>query len=993
MKAGVRSHTAFGAGSGVYSPAVTAYGSSVEGGSTMYGSALYGTGRSSRALVGAPAAGSGITVIQEDSAEAGSDAGSKGAPGAGARRQVPSTRTGGQAAVAAKSPQRAVRMSEQAGGDARNGATGGGGEQVDRLDGRASSVASKRSMGARMITRLRRVVYDQHQPLLPGLRLLRGVGFALMVLATALAVGIAAFNDQRFSAYRGDMAKRAEAMVLLDAGADMVHMSRMLLLENLAWVPHAAADVAKSRSELTASVATFIAAHQDLYEYASAVGHAEVYTAADIPVPVYATVNGQLTTAARDMSLLEAGAAFVTAAQAVAAAPLAAVVEDMPAFRFVTANGISGGPLHDAFNASAYKWYDYSRDSSDSVASASAAMYAGMSALLAVIAFLVFLPILVSVERTKDRILARFVHLPLPITTRLRGITERRLRSIQRVEEEEDDDDGDGGGSTDRDDDDDEAGGGMGGEGGSQISLDENTDWAALMVQPAAGKPGGAPRGADAAAASQLRARSPSHGGVTPGGSERGTAADGGTSGPSQRPSLMGLRSAIRPVVAGGSHAGSVVVNVDATSTDPAHTAPSGGPDGDVPRGAVGWAVPSENSGAGARAAPGSVTPSVDGPSASVPSGAGGRYRVRKGAQRRTILEHARRYRKGPGSLLLLLSRFLLPLVALFAFFTALYLTSMSVLADTRVASAVATQAHTRAALTIESSLVLTRALRTVGSPTDPLVQSRVGDVAGILDSLRYFHSLLTFGAPVDPRVALASRGAVGDSPVLNAEDNDAVRDALFGDACAFLEARAGARLPSEFTYDACAAFEGGLVARGLHGLTQEYEARIELLAERRAAATVTDAVTGVGTRVAPGNVTVDYSIPDELAAADAFVIAAAELYLAPGFVTISALYSGAGERDVATLLTTQITLVAVFVLAFAVGMLLAYFPQLRVVDRDIHRQRAMLLLLPAQVMSDCAPIRDLVEDILASSAGNGLDGGGGGGVGGGGAKLSARSR
>jgi hypothetical protein len=246
-------------------------------------------------------------------------------------------------------------------------------------------------------------------------------------------------------------------------------------------------------------------------------------------------------------------------------------------------------------------------------------------------------------------------------------------------------------------------------------------------------------------------------------------------------------------------------------------------------------------------------------------------------------------------------------------------------------------------------------------------------------DKLAYFHRLLTFGdAVVDGSMAAASRGAAGDT-LLDDADDALIEMANFGDACALM----AERVPG-YDYDGCAELGGGIMTHGLHGTVREFIRRAKALAARRSVAVVDNATSGVGYMTMSG-VTSVYSIPDELASEDMqFLHDAADVYMTPAFDEIARIFAVHVEGVVANQQVLLQAFVPLFLLAFMAFMALWFIPALHRTNADIIAQRSLLLLLPNQVVASCAPVRELIEDILGGAGaggGAGTGGGGGGGI------------
>jgi hypothetical protein len=816
-----------------------------------------------------------------------------------------------------------------------------------RGDGRASSVMSKRSVGGRLLTRLRRVVFDAHQPLLPGLQYLRVVGLALTAVAVALAIGVSVFNVQQFEQYEQDVSHSVLSGKLVLRMMGVLEEARYMTLAQRVWMnPSIFAHTRLSMKEHTDE---FLVLQEQLYSYAEARGHTELYNTVDVPLSYFPNGDG-IATSTVNMSLLEATMTWAAGSQGFYTTEFADIAAMLPPYQLLANNGQMGGLLHSAVNDSMLAWFNLAQSASRDVVASSRSIYITMSVLLAVTVLLVFLPILVSVERAKDRVTKRFVQMPMPVLMRLRAAADHRLRVLQHDADADDEDDS---GSSDGDDEeerkeafagDEEAGGAAERADGSdgEASPSVGTGATPLLARPAAGGNRDS-RGLVSSNNTESWPVAASHDTVEPSaGVSSVTAAAAPTAGVSAAAAAGRGRGRARFTDSASGAAG-------AQGAEPNKTAAAAA----VPPAAAWGAVPPA-------AAWGAVRTSVK----------AGRYH--RSHDRATggdgSVGAARAYRKGVGSLLWLLAKFVGPLLVLYAFFSVLYFTTVATLARTEALATMSTQSQMYAVYSHEVFLAL---LRSVGRPGAAGSVNVVADgkmVAQTTEAFKYLHGLLVFGGPVDAMFAAASRG-ITHNPHLDDAANELLEEAMFGDACAFLVASPEAK---GVTYAECAAFGDGIMTRGLHGAVTEYLRRTNALVTRRLAATTTNSIAGTGFIVVR-NVSSPYSIATEFKSADSlFVEDAALRFQSPALAAVADVFAQTTHQAVTAYSTFQLAFVPVFLVAFVAFMALGYFPALHATNQDIQKQRAMLLLLPPEVVQESAAVRELVEILLSDASDGG---------------------
>lgn len=150
-------------------------------------------------------------------------------------------------------------------------------------------------------------------------------------------------------------------------------------------------------------------------------------------------------------------------------------------------------------------------------------------------------------------------------------------------------------------------------------------------------------------------------------------------------------------------------------------------------------------------------------------------------------------------------------------------------------------------------------------------------------------------------------------------------------------------------------------------------------------AATGTGAAAGTGSTPNPsqpqttivqgvnGTVTtyMRYSVREELQGEDFTTLnLMARDYLIPAFAAISDIYGTTGEQIVTDYRVFLMAFVGGFLGLYILGTLLMYLPAIGTVAKDVQCKRAMLLLLPAQVIAQLPSLRAMVLQIVSEAEG-----------------------
>jgi len=382
----------------------------------------------------------------------------------------------------------------------------------------------------------------------------------------------------------------------------------------------------------------------------------------------------------------------------------------------------------------------------------------------------------------------------------------------------------------------------------------------------------------------------------------------------------------------------------------------------------------------------------------------------------------ARKYKKSSRSALLLFAKFLGPLFALFAFFSAIFIQSQTTLTSVLALSSGQVSAAYRTACTRETMMDLTRAVMVHSDRTFFLVE--LSATLDTIDCVRYHEQLLMFGIKnEEPRGDYALTTPVtetGSYALLTAAQNAFLISAQIVDACPVAVGAPAAY--RAVTAAECAAWGGGVMARGLSTATAEFVARARRVMDRRERARVAwgrldgwvipvplypyandtcgDPGTPPGTDcwtypvggafaglvVSPGptltelgdvhadwNATaygaVPWSMADDINSADmAWLRDADRLFITPVMDVIQDVYDAQGKHVIDEYRAFLRSFVSVFVSVFIAFMLAVFLPLVHSLHNELQKKRAMLLFLPPQVIRSVEAIRKLIEAILAAT-------------------------
>jgi len=394
---------------------------------------------------------------------------------------------------------------------------------------RGSYQSSKRSFGRKTVLRLRRALaaVDSAALSLPGLRRLWWLGVVVLVVNAALGIAAAAVLAQAVQNY-------ADAEKYADLAAENVQLmltglqdTLALLLANRGWLPRTAQDIALIRGELDHDAHTFADNHRAIYDLVQGTPVADLFTAVDMTALRFsgaAIPEGAMTTAELGAfvqsrgfatvtlpggttmlgtryttSFLDFGMAYAANVMRLAEGPASNVTDLNPLVLNIITNAAAGSPFHAKTYSVLQLAFDSTTSSRSQLETVSLAVFLGMGVALLVVSAVLIVPVILSIDRSRDAVVQRFLTVPPVVLEVLKSAAEKRLKDLRRSGEGADAEVDD----TDSDDDDALAAGAQtSGDAGSGLfaagSDGEGVDWDAVFQH--AGATAGGRRSGDGAA-------------------------------------------------------------------------------------------------------------------------------------------------------------------------------------------------------------------------------------------------------------------------------------------------------------------------------------------------------------------------------------------------------------------------------------------------------------------------------------------------------------
>ena len=323
-----------------------------------------------------------------------------------------------------------------------------------------------------------------------------------------------------------------------------------------------------------------------------------------------------------------------------------------------------------------------------------------------------------------------------------------------------------------------------------------------------------------------------------------------------------------------------------------------------------------------------------------------------------------RRYRKSSRSLLVAGVQYMFPLLLVFTFITVAYIVTKDALEKAHVLQQFDLVSHFRMLEAIETPMLTRGTLSVPGAYADMIPQVSVA--TRMADALEYHNRLLMYaGEPVATVFEDVSAHNDALPGLLPAADMDTINRYLFGDACAEM---ATAGIISDV--NACYAFRGGVLRRGVSAGTINLLALCRgIIARRRAAIVPLNTTTGAGVMMV-GNNSVYYSLAAEVQSADmedAFMYG--NKYLHDSYIAMVDLITDTKTAALTNNMTFLQVFVGLFIAFFTLYQVFVFLPQVRRSNAAIKTERVVMLLLPARLLQSTPQLQELVAKMLEVSA------------------------
>jgi PAS domain S-box-containing protein len=784
-----------------------------------------------------------------------------------------------------------------------------------RDDGEKRSVgggSSKRSTARRLITRLRRVINDPRQPMLRALRWLQIVGILVTVLAIVLTCAFVMFMINEFARYLEGMENGQKAAQVLIACTSMVYGARNLIFNNLGWT---SSSMVRNHTEMVESLGrisdTYLAMHQELSAKATDFDSTNLamYDAATTDVVTFELgPTGVYVPMSSTKTMFEAGTDYAGVINKIRALDIGALRPSDPNFLYIDANVLRPEPLHTRLNQSMFGWHKAAIDRGSVLNIASLGVYIGVVSLVILMALAVVLPVLCYVDRTMDDVAKTLLKLPRNVLVRLRARASKRQQVLMKTDEDSDDE-SDRENSIMADED-----FGFGDDTDARSTMSENEDRL--------------PNCRSSTDDERREFQGYGHRRVS-----WAVEKPGNVSSSSSAVDSLSNSDATHVHVSGGDHShGSTKGN---STSDPGMTKAD---------------LPTKGTESQQQAA------TETGP-----------------RPRRPGTPQNKQWKKNSRSLLSLISTFLLPIVSVVGFFTGLFVMSWVSLDQSLVSASLAITASNRVVLGWEYLIFTRRAVHTYGRATDIALSKVMNTAYDIGEDLQYHHDLITYGAHADALVSRGSASALARNALFTSSETHIVQELLLRDACRVFSTTG---LLHEDTgdayslrYDDCSGISGKVLTHGLNlGLGEVLVKGRKILAQRAAAFIPMESTTGIGTVFdSDGRSTGNYSAGGVLRSPemDEYTKLSIE-YVFPGLWKIANIYSHAGQRIIKNYKSFCIIFSATFLSAYCLYMTV-YLRQVRRFNRNIQKQRSMLMLLPHQVIRDTPEVQKLAEKIIGT--------------------------
>jgi len=307
-----------------------------------------------------------------------------------------------------------------------------GGESGPDDDTRSSG-SSTNTSASKALTRLRRLLVDGNQALLPGLWWLRIIGLAITLLAVALAATVAVLARQSFLSYKSNVDYMANAAQRMLSKADAIYNMQDLMFDARGWVPLSDEEVTVRRAQMAGNASDFADLNRRLFAAAQGSSIATSFTTRYITVTRFDVPANGLESSYQYLNLQEAAGLFANTILSYSRNPLADFGQlRFPVMDMLYSNYMRGGNAHEALQNSMTLGYLLTLATKDAVYMTQVVVFVAMICIIMLIGAGVFFPILRSIENTADGIMMQFVGLPSSVRGSMYAQAAQRVRMLRR---------------------------------------------------------------------------------------------------------------------------------------------------------------------------------------------------------------------------------------------------------------------------------------------------------------------------------------------------------------------------------------------------------------------------------------------------------------------------------------------------------------------------------------------------------------------------------
>ena len=319
-----------------------------------------------------------------------------------------------------------------------------------------------------------------------------------------------------------------------------------------------------------------------------------------------------------------------------------------------------------------------------------------------------------------------------------------------------------------------------------------------------------------------------------------------------------------------------------------------------------------------------------------------------------------------------LVARFALPFAIVAGALATIYATSAAALSS---AAALGDAALASSLLAIELDALPTAARRAVVAPGAGANSLDAAVCLSLVASVLYHAQLLERGAPTDvlPGAAGAILSGAGLTPAIAGD----VAAGFFSDGCEFLD-HYGVwtdALLTPFSPVVCRRAQGGVVARGLHGVIAGAASAAEAICTARGLADVPADSGGVGTTPSVGVTggTVPYRAASVLRSSLVLgLLNVTENYATPGAAGVAVVFSAAAAAVISAQLSFLASFTGAFLAVLVLYMAIIYLPGVRRASTDERRRQDLLCTVPAALLCADPGLHDACIRLLQGDTAHG---------------------